>query len=206
MEREEYTFGEFAQDVKEYLYLLSTKPSTADINERLRENLKYSGYNDLLFFEELVRRNIIIQKEKIKTDKENGKDVFQIQYAIPKTGFRRKLERLYRNTIQGKLNEDGGATSCVDMGPTPIAPLGNTIITQGSRYNSEDNKDKKKKRKSIRLTKKQLINLMEMTTTTSVGNMAYDAPGLAISKDDEAMVHNKKGGISCDTIEDIKKD
>ena len=112
----EITFFGFYMHLKKFLKSLLLHPTTADIDDYLKEN----GLDRKSLIDILIEKNIIIKETEINT--EYGEDKFYVSYKVPKQNFERKVERLFsylfeKNEIEESiLNEEGegggGATSC----------------------------------------------------------------------------------------------
>lgn len=187
--KEEVTYFEFLSHTKDFLKQLITKPSSARLDEFMARNLSEIGVSQEQFLKMLLDRGIVERKESIddKITPEHQKVTFGIKYLIPRNKFERKMKKLHielfeQNIIDDTVDEATGA-GCSGQFSQPL--FGEPM------------------RKKIYITSKQATLLAEVTTTMNAGDYQYTVPFPA-KQGDPTLVHNKPGGISCDTVEDKK--
>lgn len=158
------TFFGFLSHVKHFLKQLLTSPSSADIDDYLKEN----GLDRNTLLNYLIDRGIV--KKESKLDSGEDKDKFMLSYKIPKKNFERKVRRLFQTIFENDdneiISEDGGATSCGS------AMQGGGLNPDAGQYTTPLGKVQRRK---IYITKEQSELLKEMGTSDA-GDYQYDVP------------------------------
>lgn len=158
----------FLTNVEYYIKQLLKDPVGARPSEYLVQN----GLGNPKLLDMLCNKGIITKLEKIKPGG-RGKDQFMIQYKVNDNPGK-KIKMLYDTEISKTINECEGATSCGSVGGEYSAPVFGGPIRRTLYINEKQ---------AERLRKKILD---EVTSTSSVGNISYDAPAFG---DDETLNH-----------------
>lgn len=163
---EEYQMTEyrFYNSIKAFLHDLLVDPVNAQPNDAL----KLSGLTRYKLLRFLTYYGIVQKNEKLNDTDENGdpKDVtMSVSYRVPKKGFDYKLKRLFIKLFEKNLppkgtddneivNEDGeltGGATGSDASGQYVQPI-------------------------FGVQRRDIYNVKEATTTSTVGDYTYDAP------------------------------
>ena len=119
----------FISHMEDYIKQLLTNAKSANVDDYL----KSFGITNEKALEMLLSPNddyapVMVRTEKIKTNKETGKDVFIVQYKVPKDNYKKKMRALYvmnfeKNLVDEEdmkpidlknvpINEDGEGAAC----------------------------------------------------------------------------------------------
>lgn len=89
----------------------------------------------------------------------------------------------------GTQMQDGSNPNAGEwVGPLKTKKNKSDVIKKGSVYMPDTLKEGKKSR-TIHITQEQMDYLMEVTSTSNVGDYSYTAPGIDIPKTDPTMSH-----------------
>lgn len=102
--RGEVTFQRFFDSLKGFLQGLLDSPINIDIDPFFMAH----GINQDALMRQLLDKAIIKKNEKFKeVSDENGKkrSMHYVKYSIPRSGFEKKVHRLYSKLFESKINE-----------------------------------------------------------------------------------------------------
>lgn len=168
---------QFRVKVRQFLYNLLVNPSEATVPDIF----SMAGYTRSKLVKTLMDNKVIERSQKLVDTDENGEPrmaAMKVRYMVPKKDFDRKLKRVYikmfeRNVPDESIAEDAGCGACADGGATSASCSG--------QYSQP----------IFGVQRKMIANVgvTETTTTTTVGDIQYDAPAFL---DDETA--DRTGG------------
>lgn len=167
----EMTEYKFNSNIKHFLHDLLVDP----VNAQPSDVLKMHGFNRSRLMRYFFNNDMLRKDERILDKDEDGNPktaTMKTKYKVPKKNFDRKLKRMWIKMFEKNVpvNEDGdcmGATTCDASSGQFVQPLFGGV--QRREFNEE-------------------------TTTSTVGDIAYDAPFMQYSDDEAFKRKNGEGG------------
>ena len=209
--QDEMTRGGFISHLESFIKDLLSSPKNAKTDDYLRQHgLDNQAAIKLLIApvyksdetttdkngkEIKVVPSAVIRVERIVMG-EDGKDKFTVTYKVPRFKFKEKMRNLYKYALENgvidavrPLDETDCAACLQGGGKNFEAGEYNTKLSMPiihRTFNESRDMMKQNKKKTLKITEKQLKYIKEATTTMNAGDYIYNAPALG---DAETLDH-----------------
>ena len=209
--QDEMTRGGFISHLESFIKDLLSSPKNAKTDDYLRQHgLDNKAAIKLLIApvyksdettrdkngkEIKVVPSAVIRVERIVMG-EDGKDKFTVTYKVPRFKFKEKMRNLYKYALENGVIDavrpldETDCGGCLQGGGNNFeAGEYNTKLSMPiihRTFNESRDMMKQNKRKTLKITEKQLKYIKETTTTMNAGDYIYDAPAFG---DAETLDH-----------------
>ena len=163
MNKSEITYYKFYSEIRNFLSKLLSNPIKSEITNFFKEN----DFTKEKLIHALIKRGILNRKEHVKdrTNSEEEKTTYYVKYSINKQDFESKIKKMFNEYFKQNINE--------------MSKVRHICITEAQLKDLARN------------FVKEATTCGSVGGETTRGDMGYDVPAFAPSKDGKGKKNNK---------------